>query len=372
MPPFFFIVLLLVTVMSVLFGAQFFLYASLVRFFSIMDMTNRLAVYVSTAFLPLSFIVASVFATLKENTFTKYFYVFSGMLLGIGANLVLAALSVWGIVFLLSFFPIPVSVPILAGVFFVASVGVSFYGIWNTGHPIVKRIEVTLPGLSEEWKGKRIVQLSDIHLGYVYQPEFMRRIARQVDELHPELVVITGDLFDGMDGELETSLDAINEIRAREGILFVNGNHETYFGLEKTFALLSRTKIRVLRDEVVDIRGLKIIGIGYPERGEKKDIVGVARELEGAWKGHPNILLYHSPTHISGFKAAGIHLQLSGHTHRGQIFPFNLITKLVYRGHDHGLYRDGDYTLYTTSGIGTWGPAMRIGNHPEIVEITVR
>lgn len=372
MPSFLTIALFLALALGVLFGAQFFLYFSIVRFFSIMDVANRMAVYVSTAFLPLSFISASILASVKENSFTRNFYVLSGILLGIGANLFLASLAAWITMWALSYTTLSVPMPVVAGVFFFLASAVSLYGVWNTSNPIVKRIDVTIPGLPEYWKGKRIVQLSDVHLGYVYQPDFMRRVAERVDALHPEIVVITGDLFDGMDGNLDRAIDPINDIQAPEGIFFVNGNHETYFGLEKSFALLAQTKVRVLKDEVVDVRGLKIIGIGYPERREKKDVVDVANALGKKWKGSPNILLYHSPTHTDGFKAAGINLQLSGHTHKGQIFPFNFITKLIYHGRDYGLHQNGDYTLYTTNGIGTWGPAMRLGNRPEIVEITLR
>jgi hypothetical protein len=372
MPPFLTIILFLALALGVLFGAQFFLYVSIVRFFSIIDIANRLTVYVSTAFLPISFISASILAALKENEFTKNFYVLSGVLLGIGANLFLASLAAWITIWTLSFTPFSISKPVIAGTYFFAAVIISLYGVWNTSHPIVKRIDVTIPNIPDFWKGKRIVQLSDIHLGYVYQPNFMSRVAAQVDAREPEMVVITGDLLDGMDGNLEHSLDALNDIHAPQGVFFVTGNHETYYGLDKTFALLEKTRVRVLQDEVVDVQGLKVIGLSYPERREKKDMVGTLNALGDSWKGSPNILLYHSPTHIQGFKESGINLQLSGHTHKGQIFPFNLITKLIYHGHDYGLYRSGDYTLYTTNGIGTWGPSMRIGNRPEIVEIVLR
>jgi len=370
--PFLTIAIFLALAFSVLFGAQFFVYFSIVRFFSIMDVTNKISVYVTTAFMPVSFIVASALATLKENAFVKNFYVYSGILLGVMANLFLASLGAWGTMWLLGYTTLSVPMPVIAGSFFFLAAAASIYGVWNASHPVVKYIEATIPNLPDEWKGKRIVQLSDIHLGYVYQPDFMHRVAAQVDALLPEMVVITGDLFDGMDGNLDRSVGPINEIHTKKGIFFVNGNHETYFGLEKSFALLANTDIRILKDEVVDVDGLKVIGIGYPERGEKKDVVGVANALGSAWKGSPNILLYHSPTHIKKFRDSGIHLQLSGHTHKGQIFPLGLITKIIYKGHDYGLYRHGDYTLYTTNGIGTWGPSMRIGNRPEIVAITLR
>lgn len=372
MTPFLTVTLFLALALGVLFGAQFFVYFSIVRFFSILDTTNRLAIYASTVFMPLSFIVASILAALRENSFTRNFYVLSGIVLGIGANIFLAAIFVWIVEGALSFMSFSIPTPILAGVFFFGAVVISLYGVWNTSNPVVKRIVVPLPGLSENWKGKRVVQLSDIHLGYVYQSDFMRRVVEKVNALQPEVVVITGDLFDGMDGDLEFSVKALNDIRAPKGIFFVNGNHETYFGLEKAYALLEGTTVRTLRDEVVNVDGLRILGIEYPERNEKKDVVGTANAFSDLWRGYPNILLYHSPTHIDGFKSSGINLQLSGHTHRGQIFPFNLLTKLVYKGYDYGLHRDGEYTLYTTNGIGTWGPAMRLGNRPEIVEVTLQ
>lgn len=364
-------VIVVCVVLGVLSGAQFFVYFSIVQFFSVTDDIDKLLLYLSTAAIPIAFILASILGRMRENIFTKSFYIVTGILLGIGANIVLASLATWGV---LLFFnnSIVVSPTIIAAICFAMAISLSVYGVWNASHPVVKHIEVTIPNLPDLWRGKRVVQLSDIHLGYVYQLNFMRRVVSQVNTIHPEAVFITGDLFDGMDGDLEHAVDTLGDIRSKYGVFFVNGNHETYFGLEKSFALISRTPVRILRDEVIDIDGLKVIGIGYPDQGERKDIVGVAKSLENSWKGSPNILLYHAPSHIRGFREAGIHLQLSGHTHKGQMFPFGLITKIAHKGHDYGLYTKGDYTLYTTSGIGTWGPSMRLGNRPEIVAITLR
>lgn len=364
-------IILLCVLLAVLFGIQVFVFFSIETFFSITDDFERLLLYAGTAAIPLGFILASIFGKMHENVITKSFYVLTGILLGIGANIALASLIVWGIFWIFGS-SVYFSFPMLAGILFALAIIASIYGVWNASHPVIKHIEVSIPNLPDIWKGKCVVQLSDIHLGYVYQLNFMRRVVALVNDLHPEAVFITGDLFDGMDGDLEHAVDTIGDIRSQQGIFFVNGNHETYFGLEKSFDLLKRTPVRILKDEVVDVQGLKVIGIGYPKQGEKKDIVRIAESLSSAWKGMPNVLLYHAPTHIQGFQDAGINLQLSGHTHKGQLFPFNLITKIVHKGHDYGLYTQGDYTLYTTSGIGTWGPSMRLGNRPEIVAITLR
>jgi len=112
-----------------------------------------------------------------------------------------------------------------------------------------------------------------------------------------------------------------------------------------------------------------VIGVRYPERGQAKDFERVFAELLGFNSSLPSVLLYHSPVHITEAKAAGINLQLSGHAHDGQIFPIQFISRLVYGKYYSGLHVDGDYTLYTTSGAGTWGPTMRTGNHPEVTLI---
>jgi hypothetical protein len=248
----------------------------------------------------------------------------------------------------------------------------SVYGIWNADHPQIKNITVTIPNLPQQWKNKIIVQLSDVHMGHVYRADFLRRIVAKVNAVHPDMVVITGDFFDGMDGDLQQLVRPLNDLGPEKGIFFITGNHETFLGIDKVFAAFQNTRVQILQDQVVDVDGLKVIGIGYPSRGENKDVVGVLHSLKKDFVGRPNLLLFHAPVHIDEFKNSGVNLQLSGHTHQGQIFPFRYITELVYKGYDYGLHRIGDYTLYTTNGAGTWGPAMRTGNIPEVVVITLQ
>ena len=120
---------------------------------------------------------------------------------------------------------------------------------------------------------------------------------------------------------------------------------------------------------MVVVNGLQIVGISYPERGFSKDLAEVTRKISGFNPRVPSILLYHNPTQIAQAKALGISLQLSGHTHKGQIFPIQFISRLIYKKYYNGLHVEGDYTIYTSSGAGTWGPTMRAGNHPEIAVI---
>ena len=233
----------------------------------------------------------------------------------------------------------------------------------------VKRIKVEIKNLPEAWRGKTIVQISDVHLGNIYKSDFLAEVVKKTNALHPEAVMITGDLFDGMDGNLDPLVAPLNDLKTEKGIYFVTGNHETYLGVKESLRVLAKTDVKVLSDEVVDLDGLKIIGISYPESFVGDDEIVKLKLLQPKFLGQPNILLYHAPVNILAAKDLGVNLQLSGHTHLGQQFPFNFVTKIIYKGYDYGLHTLGDFSIYTTSGVGTWGIPMRLGTQSEIVAI---
>ena len=216
------------------------------------------------------------------------------------------------------------------------------------------------------------MQISDVHLGIINSEKLMKKIVKKINSVSPAALFITGDLFDGSDGDLDLMSSSLTDVRAERGIFFISGNHETYLGTEIAYRVLRNKGVKVLNDEVVDVGGLKIAGISYSERGEHKNIVLAAKKLEKDFRGKPNILLCHSPRFAQDFRALGVNLQLSGHSHKGQIFPFGFISRIIFNGYDYGLFVEGDYTLYTTSGTATWGPAMRTEGASEIAVITLR
>jgi predicted MPP superfamily phosphohydrolase len=261
---------------------------------------------------------------------------------------------------------------IIGGVAILASILYLIYGIWNAFTPMVTKINVSIGNLPDAWKGKKIVQISDVHLGHIFNASFMKDAAQKINALGPDIVVITGDLFDGTDGSLDSFTDSLNSINAPDGIYYVTGNHETYLGVEKVEAVLSKTKITMLQDEMRNVNGLQIVGINYPERMQSKNIGEIIKNMNGFDSKKPSILLWHAPTQIENAKNAGISLQLSGHTHKGQLFPFRFITALVYKGYDYGYKKEGSFSIYTSSGLGGWGPPMRTEKRSEIVEITLK
>lgn len=363
------IILLALAAISLLFASHFFVYWSLGHFFQIVNPGINAALAVVIIILAFSFVASSLLAHWRENVFTRMYYYASGVWLGLLANLLVTLISAWVIIALCDVFNIKINQGLLGTLAIIAAVVYTVWGVLNARHPRIKEITVTIDNLPEAWRGKTAVHISDIHLGHVHNSRFLGLVVDKINTQKPSIVFITGDLFDGMDGKLDAHIEPLDRIQAEWGTYFINGNHETYFGVAKATALLAKTKVKILNDESVDVQGMKIVGLNYAERWENRDLARIIREKIQLRPEDPSILLYHSPDQIEEIKETGINLFLAGHTHRGQMFPFNYITKLIFRGYDYGLHVDGAYSLYTTSGVGTWGPPMRTGNKPEIVVI---
>lgn len=365
------VVLFLSTAVALLLGAHYFVYTSLVHFFTITSSTHKYWLIVGLGFLSVSFILSSTLAHFVENGVARMAYFASGFWLGLLVNLLVAFSVAWLFAWGVSSIHLEPN-RLLIGVLCTSLAGIAaVYGVWQALHPVVKHVTVQIPDLPEAWQGKTLVQLSDIHLGHVYQSAFLTKVVAQVNALQPKAVVITGDLFDGMDGHLDSLVQPFNTLVSENGTFFITGNHETYLGVETALLALKGTSVTILKDEVRDVDGLRLIGVNYPVRGADKTLLPTLERLRDQFVSRPNVLLYHAPESIAQVAESGVNLMLVGHTHQGQQFPFQLVTALVHKGFDYGLYTIGNLTLYTTSGVGTWGPAMRIGTQSEIVALTL-
>ena len=237
----------------------------------------------------------------------------------------------------------------------------------------VKPVRVPMAKLPSSLSGYTIVQLSDIHVGPTIGGDFIRQIVAQTNALEPDMVVITGDLVDGSVEELGPHVLPLRELRAKDGVFFVTGNHEYYSGADAWIAFLREIGITVLRNERVAIRGEEGFDLAGVDDWRARDILPThGPDLDAALRGRDEsralVLLAHQPKQAHDALAKGVCLQLSGHTHGGQIFPFTWLVRLE-QPYVAGLHRVGDAHLYVSRGTGYWGPPMRLRSPAEITRI---
>lgn len=249
------------------------------------------------------------------------------------------------------------------------------YGLWRaTGTIPVKRVEVTLPRLPAGASGYRLVQLSDVHIGPLLGRDWLQGVVERVNALEPDAVVITGDLVDGSVEELAEHVAPLADLTGREGTFFVTGNHEYYAGADAWLAELRRLGVRPLRNERVELgrdgATFDLAGVDDVNAFGAGHGPDLERALDGRDPTRELVLLAHQPRQFASAAAAGVGLQLSGHTHGGQIVPWNLFVRLQ-QPHVAGLTRRGQAQLYTSRGTGFWGPPLRVGAPPEITLLTL-
>jgi predicted MPP superfamily phosphohydrolase len=247
------------------------------------------------------------------------------------------------------------------------------YGYLEAGQIRTRKLELPVAKPLRSPHPIRLVQITDLHLGYVANVTRLRRLVDRINDLKPDLIVSTGDLFDSDFEKMDPMVEILADLHAEKGKYAISGNHEVYENLQSGLDLTRRCGFRVLQGESVEVRSdLYVAGVDDAEALE--DGVNGQHEkeaLEGIPEKACTILLKHRPTVITS-SIGRFDLQLSGHTHGGQIFPFSLLTRLVYR-YRPGLSRVGPSSwLYLSRGTGTWGPQFRILAPPEITVIDLR
>lgn len=252
----------------------------------------------------------------------------------------------------------------------VATAGIVGYGATQAlGDPRIKTVPVNLTKLDRRLAGYRIAVVSDIHLGPLLGRAHTERIVRMVNEQQPDLVAIVGDLVDGTVEQLGEAAAPLRDLVSTHGAYFVTGNHEYYSGFEPWLAELDRLGVHPLRNERVRIEragaSFDLAGVNDVTGTTFQDGPDFARALDGRDPASPVVLLAHQPVQAHEAAKHGVDLQLSGHTHGGQMFPFHLAVGLQQPVRS-GLEVVDGVQVYTTNGAGFWGPPVRVGAPPDI------
>lgn len=247
----------------------------------------------------------------------------------------------------------------------------------RTVRPRIVDVAITLERLPESLAGFTIAQITDVHIGPTVGPDFVRDVVAQVNGLGADLIAITGDLVDGRAATHAATAEPLADLRARHGIFYVTGNHEYYWGVDAWLPIFRDLGLQVMRNRRVTIE----------RRGAAFDLAGIDDHESKRWPGHgPDlasaldgrdparavVLLAHQPRQVKVAQQHRVDLQLSGHTHGGQIWPWHGAVRIQQGGLIAGLYRFGETQLYVSRGTGYWGPPVRLGAPAEITRIELR
>jgi predicted MPP superfamily phosphohydrolase len=317
-------------------------------------------------FLSVSFVGASLLAFRYTNSILRVFYRAAAVWVGLLSFLFAGAVLSWIIFGVARLAGLDVDFHRTVELLYGAAVVTGLYGIFNASWTRITRAKVQLANLPAAWRGRRAALISDLHLGHVRNGSFLRRMVAKILKEEPDAIFIAGDLYDGTAIDARRAAEPLSKLAAPQGVYFVAGNHEQFGDDGKYLDAIAAAGVRVLRNEKVEADGLQIIGVPYRHAVHDGHFASVLRGIR-LDRDRASILLTHAPDNPEIAEAAGVSLQLSGHTHLGQFIPWSWMARRIYRQFVYGLSRIGKMQVFTSSGAGTWGPPLRLGSNPEIV-----
>lgn len=405
------LVVFISVIQAIIFLGHWFLYVTWASFWG--GVVSLLWVKLALALLSVSFVGASLRGWYSFRPLARLAYSVAAVWLGVFSYCFWAAVLCWMLYGLSTVFRLDWTPAQIADVLFGAATLASLYGLINAGVLRVMRIGVALPGLPQQWRGRTAALVSDLHLGHIRNRRFLRRVLGRLKELKPDVVFIAGDLYDGTAGDFEKLAEPWadflssaheaesvlqDEISAQarvpavhnpgrssaataragtavlaphesfHGVYYIAGNHEEFYSHAEYLPALTRAGVRVLNNEKLELDGLQLVGVHYRDAIEPENYRAILRRA-ALDRNRASVLLLHAPVKLAIAEEEGISLQLSGHTHGGQFFPYTWIAGRVWGKFIHGLRRLGSLQVYTSYGAGTWGPPLRVGTKPEIVVI---
>src|ERR1700734_899781 len=356
----------IVVLQTVLFLSHFMVYETWTLSPAGSDIPGTLWIKLVLSFLSVSFVTASLLAFRYTNAAVRAFYRIAAVWVGFLTFLFFATVFSWISFGVARLAGLDVSFHRIVEWLFGAAILAGLYGVFNASWTRITRKTIQLANLPPAWRGRRAALISDLHLGHVRNGSFLRRMVAKILKEEPDAIFIAGDLYDGTTIDAKRAAAPLSKLTAPHGVYFVAGNHEQFGDDSKYLHAVEATGVRVLRNEGVNVDGLQVVGVSYRNATSSGDLASSLRAVP-LDRNRASILLTHAPDHPEVAEAAGVSLQLSGHTHLGQFIPWSWMARRIYRQVVYGLSRIGNMQVFTSSGAGTWGPPLRLGSNPEIV-----
>jgi uncharacterized protein len=353
-------------VQTVLFLTHFFLYQTWV--YKNPTLSSNAAVWLSVALglLSISFVIATLLAHRYTNPVLRAFYRAAAVWLGLLSFLFVAAVGSWVVFGIASILHRHLNFHLTVKYMYAGALAIGLLGVINASWTRITRATVRLANLPSAWRGRKAALISDVHLGHVRNRNFLERMVAKILDEGPDAIFIAGDLYDGTFIDAARAAEPLSKLTAPHGVYFVAGNHEQFGDDSKYLQAVKAAGVRVLNNEKVEADGLQIVGVPYNQATRGEHLASALKSVR-IDRERASILLVHAPDHPEVAEAAGVSLQLSGHTHHGQFLPWTWFARKIYRQFVYGLSRIGKMQVFTSSGAGTWGPPLRLGSNPEIV-----
>ena len=364
------IILFVAIIQAILLASHWFVYRTWTAFRHTPDPPGISAFGVAFAFLSVSFVTASLLAWRYSELPVRIYYTAAAIWMGFFNFFFLAACGSWIVYGLARALRLPWHQQGIAFLLFGLAVAAGIYGLMNSAYVRVRRVRVKLPNLPPSWRGRVAALVTDTHLGHVRGVRFAKRIVAMVSRFQPDIILIGGDLYDGTAANVHKLAEPLRGLSAPYGSYFIAGNHEQFGDDTKYLEAVAAAGVRVLNNEKVVLDGLQLVGVHYRDAAHPEHLRAILQNAR-LDRNSASILLTHAPDQLAVAADEGIGLQLSGHTHGGQFFPFTLFTARIYGAFVYGLNRLGSLLVYTSYGAGTWGPPLRVGTRPEIVLLTL-
>jgi predicted MPP superfamily phosphohydrolase len=355
-----------IVIQLILFAAHFFLYETWAFSPTPGQAHGALWIKLMLGILSISFVLASLLAFRFTNGPLRAFYRAASVWLGLSSFVFVAAILSWLVFGISKIGGLALNFHRMVEILFAIAIATGLYGVFNAGFTRITRATVRLANLPESWRGRTAALISDVHLGHVRNGSFLRRMVKKILREEPDAIFIAGDLYDGTFIDAHRAAEPLSKLSAPHGVYFVAGNHEQFGDDTKYLNAITAAGVRVLSNEKVEVDGLQIAGVPYRNATQHGALASVLRSI-GLDRNRASILLIHAPDHPEVAEAAGVSLQLSGHTHLGQFVPWSWMARRMYRQFVYGLSQIGKMQVFTSSGAGTWGPPLRLGSNPEIV-----
>lgn len=362
------IVVFIAVIQSILFLSHALLYVTWTSFVGPDTRHGRADLAIALGLLSVTFVSGSLLAFRFSNPLVRTFYTAAAVWAGFLNYFVMAACACWVVALAAHIFRFPFDPRQWAEGMFGLALVVGLYGIVNAAWTRVKRITIALANLPVTWRGRTVALISDLHLGHIRNQGFARRVVSMLQRLRPDAIFIAGDLYDGTAADVDRLARPLSRLQAPLGTYFIEGNHEEFHDTMKYLEAVARAGVRVLDNDKIAVDGMQVVGVHYRDSVRPDRFRAVLRRanLDPA---RPSLLVTHAPNHLKIAEAEGVELELCGHTHAGQLFPFRWMPARAYGRYVYGLHKMGRMLIYTSSGVGTWGPPLRVGTVPEIVLI---